>query len=240
MTAYQLTITMDASTVSFLAKGGYFLYGLKAVRASETMGAFPLVWFQTQAFRTTMHLEWQDGFAAYTSRQTTVGPGPVETTTSFPVTMGQQLTVTDTAGGGSVQSGSLPLAIEILNTSGADMSCGIAQPLNGGASAPICVFDLAGLDMDVIRPVEQVVLLFSTRELAAGSVLTQAHSQAMMVNLTTAPQRTIAYDTATGWGWGGASWGATIERSTDLVPLLIQSSPLLQQRKEGMLREMVR
>jgi hypothetical protein len=69
--------------------------------------------------------------------------------------------------------------------------------------------------------------MFSTRPVDTGTVIEQAYSTGILVDLTGQNSRKLTYDIDGGWSWGGGSWGKQIPAQASLVPLLIEKSTSL-------------
>lgn len=226
VTLYEIDFTLSSDTLTALDSGNYNLYGFKAVQTSQGGGA-PLVWFQLAPnhFSTSMTLKWTEQYQAYTS-SSEITPGyQITAGYSAPVTLGQTLQV-GANGFGPVVGGGDPQAISINNTIAQQFTCGISQSAADGSTNPLCAFPLYGNQLDVIVPIEKVLLLFSTTPVNTGAVVEQAYGPGILVDLTGAtPARRggIAYDINLGWSWGAFSWGQSVAAKDTLVPLLITS-----------------
>lgn len=227
-TPYSVTITMNQTTVNALSTGGFYLYGFKAVRTTTT-GA-PVVWFETAAFGLNTQVSWSESYQAYTSNSQLISGGQVVASNSYPIDLNQTLQITTPAGTGTVntQSGTAH-AIDIANQTTTQFTCGISQSNPQGVVAPMCAFTLYGNFTDVIAPIEKVLLMFSTLAINTGTVVEQAYSPALLIDLTAENSRNVAFDINLGWSWGGGSWAQAYASNTDLVPLLIENSTSLAQ-----------
>jgi len=223
LTPYEIDITMTQGTVTALESGKYSLFGFKAVQATQGGGA-PLVWFQlpATAYSNTTRLTWTEQYKAYTSTDTAISSGQVEASFDTDISLGQTLGVV--AGGfGDVTSDGPAHAISIQNTVTTQFTCGIAQQAVDGSVNPMCAFPLYGNQLDVIAPIEKVLLMFSTTPVNTGTVIEQAYSPGVLIDLTTSSLRSLSYDINTGWAWGGFSWGQPVAANDSLIPLLIEN-----------------
>jgi hypothetical protein len=244
MTPYQLTITMNQATYNSLAANNFILYGFKAVKS--TSSGQPVVWFQggssvyapsgVQSEGTV--IDWQEQYTAYTSNSEVIPGGTISVTNSYGITFDQTLNVGTVNGEGNVVSGGTEGAISIYNMTSTPMVCGIGQiPQVAGSqpvdAAPICAFPLFGQNMDVVQPIEQVFLMFATEAVNTGAVVEQSFGPGIGIDLTGENSRTVNYDINAGWSWqpAGASWAQAYPPSTNLVPLLVQSSQSLARRR---------
>ena len=222
MADYQVNIIMSDATVNALLEQGYNLYAFKAVDASNKKGA-PLVWFKTKTFATSTEIDWQVDYEAYTSLSEIIPKGIIKASNHYPIDLGQTLVVTGATGTGKVQGTGTEGAISIVNQTSTGMTCGISQKV-GGNAAPMCAFPLNGNMLDVIAPIEKVLLMFATNALNTGTVIFQSFSQGVLIDLTASNTRDVNYDINTGWSWDGGTWAKKIAPGTDLVPFLIESS----------------
>jgi hypothetical protein len=222
-TQYQVTITMSQATVDALTENGFILNAFKAVKATVGRGA-PLVWSQTRSFTSSTVLTWTDTYQAYTSETAIVPNERIAVGNAYPISLDDTLNVTASSGAGSVMGGGVQQAITIMNQTRDLFTGGISQAEPGGSDAPVCALPLYGDQPAVIAPVEKVLLMFSTMPIQPGTVVEQAPSQGILIDLTDAPARSVAYDINQGWSWDGGNWAEIVGPATNLVPLLIDTS----------------
>ncbi len=218
MAAYEIDISMSAQTVSELQNGGFALYAFKAVQAPIAGGA-PLVWFMTQSLMTTTSVSWQDNFQAYVSTSEIIPNGMVSPSATLPIGIGQTAQV-DQNGNLTPSSSGPPSAISILNQGTNPWTAGVSQQV-GGQVNPVCALPLYGNMLDAITPLEKVLLMFATATVNTGTVIYQAYSPGLFVDLTGASQRSVTFDINQGWSWDGSPWAQPIGPGSDLIPLLI-------------------
>ncbi|HEV7885180.1 MAG TPA: hypothetical protein VGO81_16525 [Solirubrobacteraceae bacterium] len=229
-TEYSVDISMDENTLDALSDGNFVLYGFKAVKTSG-VGA-PLVWFQTMQFALDTHVAWTEQYQAYTSLSQIIPNGKIVATNSYDIDLDQTLNVTSPKGSGSIDTlHGTPLAISIYNETDTQFTCGISQSNPEGGVTPMCAFPLYGGNLDVIAPIEQILLMFSSMPVNTGTVIEQAYSRGIIIDLTGDNARTVSYDINEGWSWDSAPWASQVKANQDLVPLLIQSSPSLAKRQ---------
>jgi hypothetical protein len=225
---FTVNIAMDQDTVVALTDGGYRLYGFKAVE-SAAKGS-PLVWMKSNIFSLNTEVTWQEQFFAYTSRSE-IKPGvKITTAATYAIDLDQTLKVTDASGTGTVDTtGGVDGTISIQNTVPVQFSCGVAQPDPNGAAIPMCAFNLYGLQLDVIAPVEQVMFMFAIDQINTGTVIEKAFSSGLKIDLIGAPdnKRVVSFEINNGWSWDGGPWGLMVPAGASLVPLLIQNTPAL-------------
>lgn len=230
-TAYEVTIGMKPETVTALTDGGYHLYAFKAVQAAQG-GGKPLVWFQLgpNEFSADTEVHWQVQYEAYTSTSKLIPNGKVRASFHTLIELGQTLNVVP-GGTGAVVAGGPKQAISIHNTTQTPYTCGISQQSGDGKSNPMCGFPLYGLQLDVMAPIEKVLLMFSTTPVNTGTVIEQAYSPGVFVDLTSANSRRVNYDINKGWSWkDNAAWGRQVPANSNLVPLLIENAAAVSAR----------
>jgi hypothetical protein len=219
-TEYTVTISLDETTINDLVTGNFKLYGFKAVQTSQGGGA-PLVWFATQNFMAETVVDWEEHYQAFTSLSQIISGGKIVASSPYDITLDQTLNVAAN-GVGTVVEGGTPLAISINNTTNTQFTCGVSE-MQGGSPLPLCAFPLFGNSLDVIAPIEKVLFMFSTVPVNTGTVIEQAYSQGILIDLTGDNQRSVSYNINKGWDWGGFSWGQAIPANANLVPLLIEA-----------------
>lgn len=228
MTSYTTNINMTQDTVNKLTDGNYSLYGFKAVKS--TAKGSPLIWFATKTYSLATNVNWEEQYNAYTSRTEIKPNTKIKASASYAIDLNQTLNVTSSSGTGSVdtQSG-VPGAVSINNTTTTPFTCGISQTDPNGNIAPMCAFNLYGLNLDVIAPIERVLFMFATAQINTGTVIEKAFTSGLMVDLTGAPDNTrdVTFEINNGWSWNGEPWGRQVPPQANLVPLLIQNSAAL-------------
>lgn len=223
MADYQIEIDMSQETVETLDSGNFVLYGFKGVRT--TMPGSPLVWFQSTNFATETYVDWTVQYQTYTSTSSIIPGGVIRASNPYPTDLGDTLEVTGPKGTGAVVQTGTAGALSIHNQTTTPFTCGISQTQFTGKSTPMCAFPLYGNHLDVIVPIERVLLMFSSLPVNTGTVIEKAYSQGVLVDLTGGRSRTVSYDINQGWSWGSAPWGRVVPANADLVPLLIEATP---------------
>lgn len=231
MAKYSISISMSQDTVNSLSSNNFVLYGFKAVR-STTAGS-PLVWFGTTTYGIDTDLDWVQQYQAYTSNSQIVPGGTVKATNAYGIDLDQTLRVTDKSGTGTVDTTTgTERAISILNQTSSPFTCGISEMQPTGAITPLCAFPLFGNNLDVMAPVARVLLMFSTVAVNTGTVVYQAYSPGLLIDLTDVPDRAVAYDVNGGWTWGGGPWARQVAPAENLRPLLVESVASLNQHAD--------
>ncbi len=220
-TKYEVIVTMSQDTVAQLSKNGFYLYGFKAVQGGSD--GVPLVWFQTKKYLAKTTIDWTEDYQAYIAEADDIPNGHIDAETSLSIDLDQTMTVAE-GGICSVADGGTAGAITVYNTSDTEYATGISL-VNNGVASPICAFPLfGGGTEDVIAPIEKVLLMFSTTPVNTGTVVEQAYSSGILIDLTGATSRTVSFDINGGWSWGGQTWATAVAPQEKLVPLLIDSS----------------
>jgi hypothetical protein len=219
-TQYEVDIMMSADTITQLKTNGFSLYGFKAVQTSNS-GAAPTVWFQSQDFLQTTQVIWTEQYQAYVSTSQIIPNGVIDANTAIDINLAQTAD-TDADGNLTIAETGTPSAISIANQSSNPWTAGISEVVNGTAN-PMCAMPLFGNMLDVIAPIEKVLLTFASSTVNTGTVIYQSYSSGVLVDLTSAQLRSLTFDINSGWNWGGAGWGTGVAPQEDLVPILITS-----------------
>ena len=113
-------------------------------------------------------------------------------------------------------------AVSIDNKTQTPFTCGISEETDG-ESRILCAFPLFGGFLDVIAPIEKVVLTFANNPVNTGAEIAQSFGPSAMIDLTGAPNNTrdVTFDLNS--GWGAATYVTPIPAGTNLVPFLIQN-----------------
>ena len=231
MVDYQVTIAMNANTLTNLVNGNYSLYGFKAVQTTQ-IGGLPLVWLRMDEYFENSVIEWNGQYQAYTSNSEIVANGRVVVGFSADISLGQMLNVA-ADGTGAVVGGGPSTAITITNSTAALFTCGLSEMANM-ITNPISAFPLDGNKMDDFTPVEKLLLIFSTNQMKTGTAINYiydrvslaAYSPGILIDLTSENQRAVTFDINAGWSWGEGTWASQVPSSSDLVPLLIEPPAL--------------
>jgi hypothetical protein len=222
---YSVTFTMDETTLHKMQ--GYSLVAFKGVKAPNTLAsnAVPVAWFSSQDFGLSTTISWQEDYEAYTSTQSFIPQGTIDSSNSVPIAIGQSYNV-DGSGSGTITNDGQPNAISINNTANREFTCGISQvSIGNDTPQPICAFDLLGGNVDIIIPEERVFLMFATGAVDTGVVLERSLGCGLLVDLTGVSSRTgISYDANQGWSWGNFGWANQFPPNYQLSPLLIDTS----------------
>ncbi|MDJ1159088.1 hypothetical protein QNA08_12660 [Chelatococcus sp. SYSU_G07232] len=209
---------MNKKTIEQLKNNGFALYGFKAVKTASAGGA-PLVWFQSTSFLGTTQVAWEELYQAYVSTDEIIANGRISASSAADIDLNQTMNV-DKNGNVTVVRDGTDGAISINNQANPQWTCGISQKSNGKAN-PMCAIPLFGNMLDVIAPIERVLLMFASNTVNTGTVIYKAYSSGVLIDLTSSRQRSVYFDVNNGWDWGNASWGKPVQAQESIVPLLI-------------------
>ena len=219
-TPYEIDVTLSADTVTQLKDEGFALYGFKAV-ATTIGGAAPLVWFRTLTFLNTTKVKWTEQYQAYISTSAIITNGEIDASANVDMDLGATANV-DAAGNLTPVGGGTAGAISINNQSTNHWTCGISQ-MAGTTANPMCAIPLNGKMLDVVVPIEKVLLTFASNTVDTGTVIYKCFSSGLMIDLTASNTRAVAFDIDKGWSWDGGTWATEIAPNANLVPLLIET-----------------
>lgn len=220
-TQYTLNIAMDDETVNALAKGNYSLYAFKAVK-TKIGGGQPVIWFKTKKFSELTKITWSLEFEAYTSKTQIIANANIVASASYLIEMGQILEIKEPTGTGKVNKNGTDETISIYNTTKTPFTCGISVKTDN-SSNPVCAFPLYGESIDVIVPIEKILLMFASDELNTGTVIEKAFTSSFLVDMTGASdnKRQVKFDINASWDAGGEAWATKEKPNVELAPLLI-------------------
>jgi hypothetical protein len=226
MTTYSIAISMSSQTANALKDGDYSLYAFKAIKSSNK-GGQPLVWIKTQIFSLSTVIKWTESYGAYTSLETNLSDGTnITASASYPIDLGQALHVNSDLGTGLVKNDGISGAIAISNESPSktQFTCGITQQDASGNKNMLCALPLYGSNLDLMTPVEQVLLTFATDEVDLGTVIVRCLAPSLLVRLDGETSRTVNYDINQAWSSNTEGWCTQYSALAKTAPILIQSS----------------
>jgi hypothetical protein len=219
-TPYEIDVSLSPDTVTQLKAEGFALYGFKAV-STTIGGAAPLVWFRTLTFLNTTKVKWTEQYQAYISTSAIITNGEIDASTNVDMDLGATANV-DASGNLTPVGGGAAGAISINNQSSNHWTCGISQ-MAGNTANPMCAIPLNGNMLDEVVPIEKVLLTFASNTVDMGTVIYKCFSSGLMVDLTAANTRSVAFDIDKGWQWDGGTWASQVAPNANLVPLLIEN-----------------
>ena len=221
MTNKTITINMNPKTVADLKRSGFQLYGFKAVKSTNG-GGEPTVWFQSANLLVNTKISWAETYKSYISNNQIIANGIITASANSAIDLGQTMEV-DTVGNVSVTNEGSEHSISIFNNSTTQYTTGIQQQLSNGEYSTLCAFPLYGNNLDVITPIDKVLLMFATSPVQTATVIQQAFGAGLLIDLTSEDSRTVDFDINKGWSWGNEGWGKSIPANSPLNPLLIES-----------------
>jgi len=225
---FQVVIRMSESTVTRLARTGFSLYAFRAVQDTGKSSR-PLIWFRTRGYSTTTPVSWTNQYHAYTSSGPITRGGCVTPGFSVDLAPGQTLRVRAGRIGDVLWEGP-PTGLSLLNTTAERFTCGLSQVMEGTAR-PFWACPLDGNHLATVAPLDKVLLLFSTLDLAPGTIVEHFHDAGapagvwgpgVRIDLTQGREREVGYDLDRGWDWGGFTWAQQVAPNANLVPWLIE------------------
>ncbi|WP_051631300.1 hypothetical protein [Afifella pfennigii] len=218
MAEYSVVIDMDQDTVAALKGSNYYLYGFKAVRGQSS--GVPTVWFQSQNFLTETTLTWEESYQSYISNDEIESNVVIHASNKADIDLGQTMTV-DQYGNVKVSGDGTAGAVSIMNASTSPYTCGLSQQSPSGDYTSLCAFPLYGNGLDLIVPIEKVLLMFATKPVKTATVIVQAFAQGVLIDLTGVESRELSFDINKGWNFGTATWAQTVPANSPMQPLLI-------------------
>jgi len=220
----QVTIQCSSPTVAALASNGSALVALSAVQAGND--GVPLVWFSTKQYSNSTQLTWISTYSAYASLNGAITVSPIQLGQRFEVAAGPV---------GTVENNGIAGAILLHNQTKTQYSCGIWQSAPGGKANPVCSFPFYGENVQLIVPLAQIVLLFTSLPIVVGEPLpreleislvsriaTGTTGPILSLDLSGQPVVDVQYDVNLGWSWSSVVSGATVIDASEIVPTLIQ------------------
>lgn len=225
----QVSVVMQADTLTALANSGFSLYGFTATENSDLAGR-PLVWLRMMNYAATTLITWSAQYQAYISNSPIVSNTEIVVGTAANITPSETLQV-GPGGSLAVLSEGQSTAISISNTTEQPFTCGLSENLSG-TFAPFCVFPLNGNGVEVFAPLERLLLIFSTASVAVGTVIDQsfcsagpgAYSPAIVIDVNDDEARNVSFDINDGWSWGAYNWAQQIPGTSNLLPYLIDAN----------------
>ncbi|KAA0582301.1 hypothetical protein FZ983_07380 [Azospirillum sp. B21] len=222
-TTYSVAVTMDQNTLTTLKNNGFILYGFKGISTPNGSSAQPTVWFSTNQYLTSTTISWTENYKAYISSQQIQANTTIDASNNISADLGNLVTVDGNGMLTVSTTGGTSGAVSVYDNSSNPYTTGLSQAANGGPATPLCALSLLGQTTDVIVPIEYVLLMFATQTVDTGTVLYNAYTQSIAVDLTGAPanSRSVSYVVNQGWQTDGATWATVYPPNAALKPLLI-------------------
>ncbi len=223
MIVHEIKLNIPAPTHRLLTRDGFALCGFRAVR-TRVAGGIPALWFHTTGYGTSMAINWTDRRFAFTAPPAPPGT-PFEPKTLTAVQLGEMVDVED--GTASILRGGPKHAVSIANATAQAVTCGLAQWQSvTGTVTPFCAFPLAPHTIDIIAPLEQVLLMFVTQPSGSPTAIAKAYSPGLLVEVGGGRPVSLRYDVGAGWSVEGAAYSTVVPPDIDLAALLIDTAPL--------------
>ncbi|WP_426040815.1 hypothetical protein [Brevundimonas sp. TWP2-3-4b1] len=191
-------------------------------RPSRAPWSAPRVWFTDLNFLNTTRVKWTEQYQAYISTDQIISNGVIDASANVDINLGQTANVDEDQNLTPVSEGT-PLAISIFNQSSMPLTAGISQ-MNNGSANPMCAIPLHGNMLDVVVPIEKVLLTFASNTVNTGTVIYKAYASGLLIDLTADNTRAVSFDINKGWAWDGGTWGVPVKANESLVPLLIEDA----------------
>jgi hypothetical protein len=220
MASYSITVSMSAETVSQLRANGYVLFGLNGVQTTSPSGS-PLIWFSVDNYLEQNQLAWQDNFQAYISTDQIVPGGVILDAEAVDIDLGETAVVA-ADGTMSVSDEGPDNAITVQNQSGSQWTSGVSQQFGGDDINPIFATPLFANMAILAAPSEQVLLMFASMPMPAGTVVTTCAGTACLIDLSQTQSVPVTFDIVNGWSWDDGAPVSSIDAGTDLQSVLIQ------------------
>jgi hypothetical protein len=217
---YKVDINLDKETLQELKNYGYILYGFRAVE-SWGPGGRPVVWFATDAYLENTTVCWAENYGAYISTDEPNQGADITGRINRPIKLGQIMNV-DEDSICTVRSGGRSGYVSIRNKGTHQFTCGISDRINNDYFRPICEFVLYGGKTVEIKPVQTILLVFSTEHLTESTVIDQLLSPGILIDLEGADTREVGYDINEGWNWNNEIWAEEIPAGTAIPSLLVK------------------
>ncbi|MGG2461720.1 hypothetical protein ACO0M4_18200 [Streptomyces sp. RGM 3693] len=221
MPDYTVRVTIDSDSIKEMDK--YTLYGFKAVKTSGD--AEPVVWFADNSYSTNTDITWHTEYQAYASPF--AQSGPISTYHPEDIELGETFKVEDKKCLGSVigdPDPKQPITVtnRVLSTK---FRVGIAQkPSVRDEFRPLCTSTMIADGTNAFMPVERVLLIFATKEIDEGAVITKAFSAGVLIDLTGAEKRTVSFSTQNSWKWDEkAKWAKKITQDDPITQHLVSA-----------------
>lgn len=216
---YELALYMNPNTVGGLTESGFSLLGLMGAQTLAPKSV-PVLTFVSRDYTAVNTFLWTDHWEAYTSNSPITPGSQVIPEQTVKINIGQTWQVRSDGSGPVINQGALEV-ISILNTTDQELVCGIALN-NENVLLPICASPLFSMFTDFFAPFARVLLMFSPVPLTPWTVITQAVSEAVLIDfIGDSSSQTVNFDLDTGWTWGGNVSAQTVPVNADLIPLLL-------------------
>jgi hypothetical protein len=213
---------MTQDTLDALVTSGSFLYGLSAVRSADAAGR-PAVWLQTREYAMHTRVCPPAAFHAFTSGRTPPLADGVRVQPGFhsPAEPGQTLVVALPGGGGEMRERGTPDAVSLLNTTAAQLTCGLAC-LVDGEPTPLYAAPLYGGALQMIAPLPTLVLFVSPHPAPPGTLVSTSTGPGVVLHVDPGAECHLEFDVNQGWSWPEGVRARLLPAQSDLVQVLVE------------------
>ena len=208
-----IAVGMSRQTVAALLAGGFRLLAFKAV-GTDASGTVPLVWYETGQFSLSTVLSWPDDLSAYASQSGIVPGVPVAMDMTTGVATGEVAEIQN--GAMTTKTGGPFGLVMIANEDRQLWTAGIAQAVDG-VLGPYCAVPLHPAASAVLKPANQILLMFAPLPAPAGTAFTNAPAAGLLIDMAGALNANVSFDISAGWSGSGRQ----VAHGADLVSLLI-------------------
>jgi hypothetical protein len=218
----EVSIRMTEETLGALSASGCFLYGLCGVRAADAAGR-PAVWLQTRGYAMHTRVRPPAQLLAFTAGLTRPLAEGLQVQAGFhaPAEPGQTLVVALPGGGGEMRERGAPDAVSVLNTTDAQLTCGLACLVDGEA-IPFYAAPLYGGALQIIEPLPRVLLFISPQPAPPGTVVSTTTGPGVLLHLAPGADAQLEFHVNAGWSWGDGVRAERVPAQSDLLPLLVE------------------
>ncbi|GAA4238579.1 hypothetical protein GCM10022254_55120 [Actinomadura meridiana] len=229
MTDYKLSLVLDNYSYTHLKNHGFTLCGFKAAGVSDPHASDPLVWFTTNQYHTVSPIIVSGAFQIFIS-EPVKGDGPITSYSTYDIHLKERYIVTSETGDGKIEEGYDKTHVVIDNQTKKKFSTGLAGSVSVAnekiGSSLYCVSPLAGWSPANLRPVEKLLLCFTSENASKGKVVRKAPANSILVDLTAASAEDapeINYSSKDDkWSWpAGTTWAEQIKKDQELRSHLI-------------------
>ena len=196
MANFSVNIAISQENVTTLKQQGFKLFGFKAVNVS-VQGGSSVIWYETNQYLASTDVKREEKYQAYISQDTQISPQtPIQESNSADIELGQRMTIS-TTGSLNVTKDEPTNAVSVVADTGVSWTTGLNQ-LVDGVLKPLCAVPILSGFLDQFVPINKVLLMLATRPFVSGTVIVQAFSPGILVDLTGVGSRKISFDIGIG------------------------------------------
>jgi hypothetical protein len=225
MSNYDVKIQLTPGTLASLAAGGFSLFVWRSIAATVSGQPVICTSVATAGLESdTIQLTFGRDYGIYISQSAIADFGTIAITALVPLQYGQVLNLYATDGLKITITDDGPAdAITVYNLSIWPWTAGPVQA--GPQIRPSAAFPLYGNMSNKYKPLETILLAFSSYPIGSGTILKTLRSQGALADMSTASSLAVSFDINKGWDFGGQP-GTIIPINTSLTPLLISHTAL--------------